>query len=77
MKALILNSGTGSRMGDLTNCHPKCMTELPGGETILSRQLRMIKEAGITDVVMTTGYFDNILVEYCQNINLGDYTGHL
>lgn len=71
MKALILNSGTGSRMGDLTNCHPKCMTELPGGETILSRQLRMIKEAGITDVVMTTGYFDNILVEYCQNINLG------
>ena len=26
MKALILNSGMGSRMGVLTSEHPKCMT---------------------------------------------------
>ena len=45
MKALILNSGTGSRMGDLTRTHPKCMTEIGGGETILSRQLTLIREA--------------------------------
>ncbi len=28
MKALILNSGMGSRMGVLTSEHPKCMTEI-------------------------------------------------
>ena len=28
MKALILNSGLGSRMGVITNEHPKCMTEI-------------------------------------------------
>ena len=38
MKALILNSGLGSRMGALTSEHPKCMTELNPKETILSRQ---------------------------------------
>ena len=28
MKALILNSGLGSRMGVLTKEHPKCMTDI-------------------------------------------------
>ena len=55
MKALILNSGLGSRMGVLTSEHPKCMTEVSSHETILSRQLRLIAEAGITEVVITTG----------------------
>ena len=39
MRVLILNSGMGSRMGELTAIHPKCMTDIPGNETILSRQL--------------------------------------
>ena len=55
MKALILNSGLGSRMGVLTSEHPKCMTEISTGETILSRQLRQIADAGIEEVVITTG----------------------
>ena len=70
MKALILNSGMGSRMGILTSEHPKCMTDLNSRETILSRQLKMIAEAGITEVVMTTGLFDHILVEYCNSLEL-------
>ncbi|MCR5213894.1 MAG: phosphoenolpyruvate mutase [Eubacterium sp.] len=70
MKALILNSGLGSRMGVLTSEHPKCMTEISIGETILSRQLKMIAEAGIEDVVITTGYYDSVLVNYC---NMLDY----
>ncbi len=69
MKALILNSGMGSRMGVLTSEHPKCMTEISKRETILSRQLRLLVEAGIEDVVITTGYFDGVLVNYCQNLD--------
>ena len=70
MKALILNSGLGSRMGVLTSEHPKCMTEISARETILSRQLKMIADAGIEEVVMTTGYYDGVLVKYCQSLEL-------
>ena len=68
MKALILNSGTGSRMGILSSEHPKCMTEISPSETILSRQLRQIAEVGIEEVVITTGPFDHILMDYCANL---------
>ena len=70
MKALILNSGLGSRMGVLTSEHPKCMTEISSHETILSRQLKLIAEGGIEEVIMTTGYYDGILVKYCQSLEL-------
>ena len=70
MKALILNSGLGHRMGVLTSEHPKCMTELSAGQTILSRQLRLLADAGVQEVVMTTGYFDKVLVDYCQSLEL-------
>ena len=69
MKALILNSGVGHRMGVLTSEHPKCMTEINARETILSRQLRLLSEAGIKEVVMTTGYFDSVLVNYCNELD--------
>lgn len=70
MKALILNSGLGSRMGTLTSEHPKCMTQISSKETILSRQLKLLVDAGITDVVITTGPFEGVLVNYCQSLDL-------
>jgi len=70
MKALILNSGMGSRMGALTSEHPKCMTEISPRDTILSRQLRLLAEAGIEEVVMTTGRFDTVLTDYCESLGL-------
>ncbi len=70
MKALILNSGMGRRMGSLTSEHPKCMTEMGGGETILSRQLKLLADAGVREVVMTTGYFDRVLIDYCESLHL-------
>ena len=70
MKALILNSGLGSRMGVITNEHPKCMTEISYKNTILSRQLRMLASFGVEEVVMTTGYYDKVLVDYCDKLHL-------
>lgn len=70
MKALILNSGKGSRMGDLTKNHPKCMTEIASMETILSRQLRQIEDYGIKEVVITTGPFEDKLIHYVESLNL-------
>ena len=70
MKALILNSGMGSRMGVLTSEHPKCMTEISPRETILSRQLNQLCEAGVEEVVMTTGCFEEVLINYCNSLEL-------
>ncbi|HZJ78402.1 MAG TPA: phosphoenolpyruvate mutase [Clostridia bacterium] len=75
MKALILNSGMGRRMGSLTKNQPKCMTEISPDDTIISRQLKMLKKAGIKDVVVTTGPFEKELVDYCKSLELGlNYT---
>ena len=57
MKALILNSGVGHRMGTLTATQPKCMTELVNGQTILSRQIAQLEEQGIREIAITTGPF--------------------
>lgn len=70
MRALILNSGLGKRMGALTSEHPKCMTEISLSDTILSRQLKMLVDAGIKEVVMTTGYFDDVIIKYCESLKL-------
>lgn len=77
MKALILNSGVGKRMGVLTSEHPKCMTEISGHETILSRQLRLLSEAGITEIIMTTGLFDDVLVNYCKMLALSVHINYV
>ena len=70
MKALILAAGLGSRMGKLTEYLPKCMTKISGRETIISRQLRQLVEAGVKEVIMTTGAHEETLVEYCQSLDL-------
>ena len=70
MKAVILNSGMGTRMGALTKEHPKCMTEIAERVTIISSQLKYLSELGVKDVVITTGYFNDVLVEYCKSLDL-------
>ncbi|HHX66465.1 MAG TPA: NTP transferase domain-containing protein [Gallicola sp.] len=63
MKAIIFNSGLGKRMEELTkNCH-KAMVSLDNGETIFERQLRILKENGINDIIITTGPFEEQLIE--------------
>lgn len=63
MKAIIFNSGLGSRMGKLTSNKPKCMVELYNGETIFERQLRILGECGISEFVITTGPYKELLTE--------------
>lgn len=57
-------------MGTLTSEHPKCMTEIIGTDTIISRQLKMLKVAGIKDIVITTGYYDSVLMKYVDTLDL-------
>lgn len=63
MKAIIFNSGLGSRMGILTKNKPKCMVELYNGETIFERQIRILSKCGIKDFIITTGPYKEQLIE--------------
>lgn len=56
MKAFIFNSGRGSRLGALTAERPKALVPLANGETLLARQLRLLHQAGVMEVVISTGY---------------------
>ena len=63
MKALIFNSGLGSRLGELTKDRPKSLVRLGNGETIFHRQLRVLTACGIREFVVTTGPFAGLLEE--------------
>lgn len=64
MKALILNSGRGSRMGGLTEYMHKCMVEIEQETPLIYHQLSTLAQVGITDFVITTGYMSDQLCEY-------------
>ena len=54
-KAIILSAGQGKRLSPLTDTRPKCLVEL-SGRTVLHWQLKHLAEAGITEVVVVTGF---------------------
>lgn len=76
MKALIFNSGVGKRMGELTAHNPKSMVALYNGETIFERQIRLLQEAGIEEVVITTGPYPEMLKEICAKPRFSNMVFH-
>ncbi|WAG08423.1 phosphocholine cytidylyltransferase family protein [Aeromonas jandaei] len=62
-KAIILAAGRGSRMKEMTAAKPKCLTLLHG-RPLLEYQLSALKEAGITDIAVVTGYMRDALLSY-------------
>lgn len=63
MKAIILAAGRGSRMKNLTDERPKCLVELRG-KSLLSWQLAALREAGITEIAVVTGYKREMLAPF-------------
>ena len=57
-------------MGVLAAEQPKCMTEISSRETILSRQLRQLVEIEIDEAIITTGPFEDILINYVKSLDL-------
>ena len=60
MKAIILAAGRGSRMKNLTDECPKCLVELRG-KSLLDWQLKALREAGIAEIGIVTGYKRELL----------------
>ena len=62
MKAIITAAGRGSRLGALTRYIPKGLLPI-NGESIIARQLRILKLYGINDVAIITGYRSEKIIE--------------
>ena len=60
MKAIILAAGRGTRMKELTDDRPKCLVELRG-RALLDLQLEALREAGIEEIAVVTGYRHEML----------------
>ena len=67
MKAIILNSGMGTRLGDLTANNPKSLVHLNEDETICSRAISILSQFDIDEFILTTGYLSDVLEDYALN----------
>lgn len=65
MKAVILAAGVGSRLG---KPFPKTLSELPTGEKILGRQIRLLREQGIKEIIVVVGFKKEFIMEYFPEV---------
>jgi choline kinase len=63
MIGLVLAAGWGSRLAPLTDALPKTLLEVDGDRTILDVALGNLKEVGMEDVVVVTGFQAQVLEE--------------
>lgn len=55
MRAIILAAGMGSRLTPLTLNMPKPLIKI-NNESIIERQIKFIREIGINEIIVMTGY---------------------
>lgn len=67
MRAIILAAGMGTRLRPITDNVPKSLVKV-AGEPMAERQIRFLKEKGIDDIIVATGYlkekFDYLVDKY-------------
>ena len=60
MKSIILAAGEGKRLRPLTSSLPKAMIDICG-ITLLQRQINTMKDCGIEDIIVITGYKSELI----------------
>ena len=55
MRAIILAAGSGLRLNQHTKDIPKALLDL-NGKSILERQISLLREYGINEIFVVTGY---------------------
>ncbi len=66
MKAIIIAGGKGERLRPLTDRVPKPMIQV-GGKPLLAYTIHLLKEAGITDIIIALCYLPDIITEYFKD----------
>ncbi|MDE0013161.1 MAG: sugar phosphate nucleotidyltransferase [Candidatus Poribacteria bacterium] len=70
MQAIILCGGLATRLGETAKTLPKILLEI-AGKTVLEWQIRLLKDAGVTEVVLASGHLHEVLHERVGEV----YTG--
>lgn len=71
MKALIFAAGKGTRLKPFTDHHPKALAKV-NGVPLLERNIKYLKDFGITDFVINIHHFGNQIVQFLrENNNFG------
>jgi choline kinase len=66
-KAVLLAAGRGTRLGGLTAEIPKCMVQV-GRYRLLELLLKNLEAAGVTTLLVVTGYQHRVLEDYLHKI---------
>lgn len=66
MKAIILNSGMGSRLKELTKNVTKSMVKINDNESIFSKAMNVLLNYDIDEFIITTGYLNDVLEDYAK-----------
>jgi len=69
MKTIILAAGKSTRLLPLTKETPQAMLKI-GAETILEKQVKLLKKVGLDDLVVITGYLSRKLEEFCRELRI-------
>jgi choline kinase len=67
VKGVILAAGRGARLNGAESQMPKCLVTL-GGETMLARNIRLLRAAGIDDIVVVIGCAAETVRQSCQHV---------
>ncbi len=65
-QAVILAAGKGSRLGQAADGLPKCLLQI-GGQPLIRHQLDSLAEAGVSPVLIVTGYAADLVRESVGN----------
>ncbi len=66
MQAAILTAGEGTRMRPLTLTRPKTMLPV-GGKPIIQHNIEALRDAGVEEILLITGYCEEIIKDYFNN----------
>ena len=69
MIGVILAAGMASRLRPLTDTMPKCLLKV-GNRTLLERTVDAMRQAGITEFVVVTGYRGEMIRDFLNALNL-------
>src|SRR5262245_53108529 len=64
MRAVVLAAGQGIRLRSMVDDRPKGLIEI-GGETLVGRSVRLLREAGIGDVTIVAGHLSEQYAQFC------------
>ena len=62
MQAIILCGGLATRLGETAKTVPKVLLEI-AGKTVLAWQIGLLREAGVTGVILASGHLHDVLYE--------------